>query len=350
MPTEPPGEEAATAADRSEQSQRSEQSERSAERSEQSQRSAERSEQSGDQHGERRAAPGAAPKGKAASGAKPAKTAGAPSFGALLGKRWRGWLRAVHRDIGYLAVGLTFIYALSGLAINHLQDWDPNFHSFSRERSIAPIGAEVPDEEAFARVRAALDLPAPRDTYRAGDELHLSYDGREVVVYGDSGQVTDQGQKPRFFFRVANWLHYNRGKKAWTYIADAYAVLLLYLAVSGMFMIKGKLGLKWRGTLLVGLGAAVPIAYVVLSGGPNANAKKTADASDVSDGSEPGKQGDDVAPAEERMQPRPPRGATPKADGTDAATKADGDDGANGADAADAAGERMQPRQVPGEK
>lgn len=197
------------------------------------------------------------------------------SLGATLRKRWRGWLRAVHRDLGYLAVGLTFIYALSGLAINHLQDWDPNFTSFSRERKIDPIPAEVPDGEAVARVQKALGLGAPRDVYRAGDELHLTYDGRQIVVYGDSGQVSDQGQSPRFFLRVANWLHYNRGKKAWTYIADAYAVMLLYLAISGLFMIKGKLGLRWRGTVLVGLGAAVPIAYVVLSGGPGAH-KQTA--------------------------------------------------------------------------
>ncbi len=203
----------------------------------------------------------------------PAKPAG---FGAMVRKRWRGWLRAIHRDVGYLAVGLTLIYALSGLAINHIQDWDPNFTSFTRESKIAPIPADVPDEEAFARVRAALDLGAPRDTFRAGDEIHLTYDGREVIVYGDSGQVTDQGQSPRFFLRAANWLHYNRGKAAWTYIADGYAVLLLYLAISGLFMIKGKLGLKWRGLALVALGAAVPITYVVLSGGPGANARKAA--------------------------------------------------------------------------
>jgi hypothetical protein len=67
---------------------------------------------------------------------------------------------------------------------------------------------------------------------------------------------------------MANWLHYNRGKAAWTYIADAYAVLLLYLAISGLFMIKGKLGLRWRGLVLLGLGASVPILYVTLSGGP----------------------------------------------------------------------------------
>jgi uncharacterized protein len=217
------------------------------------------------------------------------------SLGATLAKRWRGWLRAIHRDVGYLAVGLTLIYALSGLAINHIQDWDPNFTSFSRESKIAPISADVPDDEAIARVRKALSLGVPRSTYRAGDELHLSYDGREVVVYGDSGQVTDQGQRPRFFLRVANWLHYNRGKQAWTYIADGYAVLLLYLAISGMFMIKGKLGLKWRGLALVALGAGVPLAYVLLSGGPNANAKKTAAA--------------EVRAPDERSAPEDPGGA-----------------------------------------
>lgn len=185
-------------------------------------------------------------------------------------RRWRGWLRAIHRDVGYLAVGLTLIYAVSGLAINHIDDWDPNFKTYTRERVIAPIPADVPDEAAIARAQQALGVGTPRSTYRAGDEIHLEYDNRKLVVYGDSGTVVEQGREPRFLLRIANWLHYNRGKKAWTYIADAYAVLLLYLAVSGIFMIKGKKGLKWRGTVLLLLGAAVPIAYVSWSGGPDA--------------------------------------------------------------------------------
>jgi uncharacterized protein len=186
----------------------------------------------------------------------------------VIKKRWRAWLRAIHRDIGYLAVGFTLIYALSGLAINHIADWDPNFISYSRESTIAPIGSDVPDDEAIARAMSALGVSGPRETLRAGDEIHLDWDNRNIVVYGDTGAVVDQGREARFFFRLANWLHYNRGKKAWTYVADIYAVLLLYLAVSGIFMIKGRLGLRWRGTILVGLGIAIPITYVVLSGGP----------------------------------------------------------------------------------
>jgi hypothetical protein len=45
-------------------------------------------------------------------------------------------------------------------------------------------------------------------------------------------------------------------------------VLLLLLAGSGLFMIPGKKGLIGRGALIAAAGAAVPVLYVVLSGGP----------------------------------------------------------------------------------
>jgi len=54
-------------------------------------------------------------------------------------------------------------------------------------------------------------------------------------------------------------------------------VLLLYLAISGIFMIKGKLGLRGRGGALITVGIAVPILYVVLSGGPSAQPAKERD-------------------------------------------------------------------------
>ena len=39
---------------------------------------------------------------------------------------------------------------------------------------------------------------------------------------------------------------------------------LLFLALSGMFMLPGRKGLAGRGALLVGVGLAVPVLYVVL--------------------------------------------------------------------------------------
>ncbi len=198
------------------------------------------------------------------AGEKPSRT-----LGQTIKKRWRAWLRAFHRDVGYLAVGFTLIYALSGIAMNHIDDWDPSFKAAERTLKITPIGDDATDDEAVKRVTDAVGLGKPDDVFRAGDEVRLGYsNGTQVTAIGDS--VTVQERSSRFFFRAAVWLHATRGKAAWKYISDAYAVLLLYLAISGIFMIKGKLGLKWRGTILILVGLGAPLGYIILSGGPEA--------------------------------------------------------------------------------
>ncbi len=183
--------------------------------------------------------------------------------------RWRPWLRALHRDLGYLAVGLTFVYALSGLAVNHIEDWDPNFDNYEVTHQVAgpfPAG----DREVAEHVLRALSLgEAPQDVYRVDThEVQVQLAEATLHVRTDTGEVREEGQRPRFLLRVANWLHLNRGKKAWTYAADAYAAGLLALALTGMLMIPGRKGLVGRGALLVAAGVALPILYVTLSGGP----------------------------------------------------------------------------------
>jgi hypothetical protein len=181
--------------------------------------------------------------------------------------QWRALLRAIHRDVGYAAVGLTFVYAVSGLAVNHIPAWDPNFHTTTTARE---IGSPLPedDDAAKALVLSRLGITdAPKEVYREGDELELLFEHRTLHVTTATGHVIDEEQKPRFFVRAANFLHLNRGKKAWTYFADSYALGLLFLATSGLFMIAGKKGLFGRGIFFVAAGAAIPIAYLAFARG-----------------------------------------------------------------------------------
>lgn len=182
---------------------------------------------------------------------------------------WRPLVRAWHRDSGYVLVGLTLVYAISGLAVNHITDWDPNFRSYRKTHQLQtplPTG----EAELTSAVLQQLNIrEKPQETFAAGSErLDVKLPGRTLRVNPRTGRVVEDGQKPRFFLRLANWLHLNRGKKAWTIVADLYAAGLLLLAVSGLFMLPGKNGLRGRGGLLVALGIAVPVLYVVLSGGP----------------------------------------------------------------------------------
>ena len=186
-----------------------------------------------------------------------------------LGARLRAWLRPLHRDIGYLLVGLTFVYALSGLAVNHLEDWDPNFVAVERTHAL-PQGLPADPQAAAARVLAELGVEGPPEDVYAVDSAHLEIVVGDSTFFADlrAGEVLEHTRRERALLRAANWLHLNRGKRAWTYVADGYAVLLLALAVSGLFMLPGRKGVKGRGAVIAGLGAAIPVAYVLLSGGP----------------------------------------------------------------------------------
>lgn len=180
----------------------------------------------------------------------------------------RPWVRAVHRDLGYVAVGLTFVYALSGLAVNHIADWDPNFRNVQRTHELGPLAGESDDALAAAVLAKLAITETARETYRTGAELHILFDRRTLHVDTKAGHVIDEAQEPRFLLRVSNWLHLNRGKKAWTYAADAYAAGLLVLAVSGLFMIPGRKGLFGRGAVFLAAGIALPVLYVTLARGP----------------------------------------------------------------------------------
>ena len=143
----------------------------------------------------------------------------------------RPWLRALHRDAGYFVVGLTVIYALSGLAVNHIKDWDPNFTQINRTHHVAtplPEGDDAIADKVLGELKVK---EKPDEVYRADDtQLDIVLKERTFHVNTENGTVNEEGQKPRFFLRLANWLHLNRGKKAWSYVADSYAVILLFLA------------------------------------------------------------------------------------------------------------------------
>jgi uncharacterized protein len=185
----------------------------------------------------------------------------------------RPWVRAIHRDAGYLAVGLTIVYAASGIAVNHIADYkdgDASYTKFQKSYELGPVDAPkgqadraLAEAVVFRLAPLAGPLGAVRDQYRSSDtDLEVTLQDSSLRIDLGTGHVEHEGKKPRFFLRFANWLHLNRGKKAWTYMADAYAAALLFLALSGLVMIPGKKGFFGRGAVLALLGAAIPVVYI----------------------------------------------------------------------------------------
>ncbi len=175
---------------------------------------------------------------------------------------WRRLNNVLHRDIGYLAVGLTLAYGISGLALNHKADWNPNYRVRKTTAQIAPVQAA--DRDAI--VREALDrlglTDEPRNAFRPDpDTLRLFFKERTYSIDLPTGLVLIEDVKPRPVLFEMNQLHLNTPKKLWTFVADVYAVALIVLALTGMFVLKGRTGLAGRGAWLVSAGIALPVLY-----------------------------------------------------------------------------------------
>jgi hypothetical protein len=187
-------------------------------------------------------------------------------------QRWQPFLRALHRDLGCIAVGLTFIYALSGLALNHINDWDPNHTLKTVEAQLPDSRPTAPDALAKFALEYLGDNRIPTEVFEhaARNELILTFaDGARITVDRQSGRVTGEAQQQRFMLRAMNWLHVQRGKPQWNYIADTYAIVLIVLAITGLFILpRGGRGIFGRGGLMLLAGILIPMAYLVLSGGP----------------------------------------------------------------------------------
>lgn len=204
--------------------------------------------------------------------------------------RWRPTLVVLHRDVGFLCVGFVLAYAVSGIAVNHAHHWDYNRSVEVIERGVGKPGQIIPGlaperaraidadpkqmtraEEAQlfeALVRVSGRQQPPRNHFwRGPDNVSLFFgsgnsDTLEYTI--SSGTIVETKRSDRWLLRDLNFLHLNEARGIWTYVADAFAALLVFLAVSGAVMVKGKRGLRGRGGLLLAIGLSVPVVAAVV--------------------------------------------------------------------------------------
>lgn len=173
--------------------------------------------------------------------------------------------RTLHRDLGYFFIGMTLIYAISGIAINHIKDWNPNYiirkEAFQLEGNLSK---ENIDRNKIDQIMNAIGENSYKSHYFPKDnQLKIFIDGGSILCDLQTGYCELETIKRRPLFYYLNKMHYNPGI-VWTYFSDFYCVALAFLAISGLFIIKGKNGWKWRGTILGIIGIIIPIIILLM--------------------------------------------------------------------------------------
>ncbi len=180
--------------------------------------------------------------------------------------KWRKANNWLHRYLGFFFFGTTLVYGCSGIAMNHLDDWDPSYIVIQREVKIEYDGKMDALDESTIKI--LFDDYMGKYDYKS----HYYPNSTTLKVFTREGSITidtrtKKGMRERLvrkpLFYGINYLHYNP-IKWWTYFSDLYAVALIILAITGLVVRKRDNGLSGIGGWLTLAGILIPFLFIVM--------------------------------------------------------------------------------------
>lgn len=174
--------------------------------------------------------------------------------------------RVLHRDISYFFTGMILIYAVTGILLNHANDINPYFNVEVRtvEFKLSADTALIKLDTIKSKLNA-LGEPVVKSFYypRAGVVKVFIKDGTVTANIAEGTALIEKSTRRPIFYQL-NMMHKNRPHSWWTWFSDIFAVGLIAITITGLFLVKGKKGIAGRGTIYLLAGIALPIVAMLV--------------------------------------------------------------------------------------
>jgi len=168
----------------------------------------------------------------------------------------RLWLRRIHRDAGYFVVGITLVYALSGIFLHHKM-------GVKTTEETVQLSPDLMPEALKSAWASAASEKAITYLEERSEQIVFYFPGGMGEYQKASGITNYETYKDRPLVLFMSQLHENQ-VKGWGFIADIYAGVLVFLALSGLFMVPGKNGFMRRGVWWFAAGIALVVVFAFL--------------------------------------------------------------------------------------
>lgn len=173
---------------------------------------------------------------------------------------WNLKLRNWHRDFSYFFAGLLMAFAISGIALNHRNSWDPRKYTYQSIKVNIPLPnhrKQITDEF----FQNWLDENNIKLEFRGSSWRRGGYNLYFKNAYAFIDPSTGQGEIERFHIRpiLGQMVDLHRSSSSiWIWYSDIFAISVLLICVTGLIIAKGKSGFKKRGWKLALVGILIP--------------------------------------------------------------------------------------------
>lgn len=182
------------------------------------------------------------------------------------GAKARKWLRLIHRDLSYIFAGMLLVYAISGIALNHKNSFNSQYSITRTEYHLPMVSRDDVSQAVVNQWLAECGVGGQEIQHYFPDDTTLKVflkANSNLVVDLTTGKATLEQVRKRPVLGSLSKLHYNPGI-AWTVFSDVFAIALIIIVFTGLFMLRGKHGFVGIGGIEFLIGVLIPLLFVFL--------------------------------------------------------------------------------------
>ena len=174
--------------------------------------------------------------------------------------------RNTHRDIAYFFLGLIIAFSVSGIFLNHRQSWHPRRYMYDAKEItiVVPASMDSINDAFIAEFTKSQKIEDELRRFQADDKmLKISYTMHDVQIEIPSGKGKIETYKVTPLLAQMAQLHQDTSKW-WIYYSDMFGLAMFTMAMTGMFIEKGRMSFRSRGWWLATLGMIFPLIFLFL--------------------------------------------------------------------------------------
>jgi len=177
------------------------------------------------------------------------------------------WNKMLHRDLAYFFLGLIIAFSASGIILNHRVDIDPQEYTVKTDI----IQFELPEDKLlitddfFKNALANKNIIEKYKRFRIRDnEIRLYLEDAFVNIDAKTGSGEIDYVRTIPILGHMTILHKSTNKW-WIWFADIFGIAMLIIAITGIFISKGKYSFIKRGWILALIGLIFPFIFLFLN-------------------------------------------------------------------------------------
>ena len=180
-------------------------------------------------------------------------------------RKIRRLLRTLHRDLGYFIVGMTVVYCLSGIFLNHQNDFNPDYKIINVDFQTPITSQTKVDASLLKEIFSQLNhrIVYKKHYINNKGEIKVFIENGEVVIHPENGKGNLNYLQRRPVLFEMNRLHRATVGTLWKWVSDVMAATLLFVAVSGLFLMRGKRGFGRWGWWFTIAGVIIPLFFAL---------------------------------------------------------------------------------------